>query len=198
MAEIDNLKSKLLGDYEKEAIEIKNQAKVKSDEIILSANEKASIINEEIKTKAERDGKDIKDRIISRAQLNARNDVLQLKQDIIQRILNLAAEKVNNMDKVQYENFVEAILLNSDLTGDEEVLLSNKDKTRIDKSLIERVNKKLLGQGKMGNLKISEKVSDIPLGFVLAKGGLEMNYSIESQIRMMQDKLELDIAALLF
>lgn len=198
MGEIDNLKSKLLGDYEKEALEIKNQAKVKADEIILAANEKASYIDKEAKAKAERDGKDLKDRIISRAQLNARNDVLQLKQDIIQRILNIASEKVNNMDKVQYENFVENILLNSELTGDEEVILSNKDKTRIDKSLIERVNKKLLGQGKMGNLKISEKTADMPSGFLLAKGGLEMNYSIESQIRMMQEELESDIAALLF
>lgn len=198
MGEIDNLKSKLLGDYEKEALEIKNQAKVKADEIILAANEKTSNIDKEAKAKAERDGKDLKDRIISRAQLNARNDVLQLKQDIIQRILNIASEKVNNMDKVQYENFVENILLNSELTGDEEVILSNKDKTRIDKSLIERVNKKLLGQGKMGNLKISEKTADMPSGFLLAKGGLEMNYSIESQIRMMQEELESDIAALLF
>lgn len=198
MGEIDNLKSKLLGDYKKEALEIKNQAKVKAEDIISIANEKASVINEENKVRAERDGKDIKDRIVSRAQLNARNEILQLKQDIIQRILNLAAEKVNNMDRVQYENFVENILLNSELTGDEEVILSNKDKTRIDRSLLERVNKKLLGQGKMGNLKISEKAADMPSGFLLAKGGLEMNYSIESQIRMMQEELESDVAALLF
>lgn len=198
MGEIDNLKSKLLGDYEKEALEIKNQAKVKADEMILSAKEKAQMITDEIKVKAKRDGKDLKDRIISRAQLNSRNDVLQLKQEIIQKVLNLASEKVTNMEKSQYENFVETLLLNSDLTGDEEVVLSNKDKTRIDKSLIERVNKKLLGQGKIGKLKISEKTADIPSGFVLAKGGLEMNYSIESQIRMMQEELESDIAAQLF
>jgi V/A-type H+-transporting ATPase subunit E len=60
------------------------------------------------------------------------------------------------------------------------------------------VNSKLNSQGKKGMVKISSETRNIRTGFVLKRGGLEINCSIESQIRILRDSLEGEIANLLF
>lgn len=198
MAGIENLKNRLLQDDKDRASAIENEAKAKAEEIINSAKAKADLILEEIKVRAEKDGKDRKERIIARAQLDARNAVLAAKQEAIDMVLNLAEKKVASMEKDEYSKFIEKLLLNSVETGTEEVIFSNLDKARIDESLIDGVNKKLSAMGKKGELKLSSESRNIASGFILKRGGLEINCSIDSQIRALRDSLEGDIANLLF
>lgn len=198
MANIDNLKFRILSDDREKANAIESEAKVKAQEILDSAKLKAKSILEEAKVKAEKDGKDKKDRIIARAQLDARNSVLSAKQDTIDRVLKLAAEKVVNMNDEEYSSFIEKLLINSAETGDEEVIFSAKDKEKVNPSVVEKVNKVIVSQGKKGQLRISNDTRDISSGFILKRGGLEINCSIESRVRILRDSLEADLANLLF
>ncbi len=60
------------------------------------------------------------------------------------------------------------------------------------------VNSKLNAMGKKGLIKISDETREIGSGFILTHGGLEINCSIESQIRLLRDSLEGEISNLLF
>jgi V/A-type H+/Na+-transporting ATPase subunit E len=198
MANIDNLKLRILSDDREKANAIESEAKAKAQEIVDSAKLKAQTILEEIKVKAEKDGKDKKDRIIARAQLDARNSVLSAKQETIDRVLGLAAEKVVNMNNEEYSDLVEKLLISGTETGEEEIIFSEKDKKRVLASVIDKVNEMLISKGKKGLLKVSDETRDISSGFILKRGGLEINCSIESRIRTLRDSLESDLANLLF
>ncbi|TDT50937.1 V-type ATP synthase subunit E [Fonticella tunisiensis] len=198
MAGIENLKSRILRDSEEQARQIENEARARADEIVKSAKLRAEEILEEFKAKAERDGRDRRDRIIARAQLDLRNAVLAAKQEAIDKVLNTAIRKIQFMSVEEYTNFIERLLLSNIETGDEEVIFSENDKNRIDPDLLKRVNKKLQSEGKKGQLKISGEVRNISSGFILKREGLEVNCSIEAQIRALRDSLQGDIANLLF
>lgn len=198
MAVIENLKERILKDDTDKANSIIDEAKAKADVIINSAMKKAEETAEESKAKAEKDGRDRKDRIISRAQLDARNSILKTKQELIDRVLSLTIKKIADMSNEEYSDFIEKLLLSTVETGDEEILFSNNDRIRIKPDLIDNINKKLESSGKKGLLKISGEARNISSGFILRRGGLEMNCSIESQIRTLRDSLEGEIANLLF
>jgi V/A-type H+-transporting ATPase subunit E len=198
MANIDNLKERILSDDREKAKKIEDEARAKAEEIVSSAKAKAESILEEVKVRADKDGRDRKDRIVARAQLDLRNLVLAAKQEAIDKVIDYAVSKVSNMSDEDYSSFIEKMLLNSVETGEEEVIISEKDKNRVHLSVVTRVNQALISQGKKGGLHISSETRNMPSGFVLKREGLEINCSIESRIRILRDSLEGEIASLLF
>jgi V/A-type H+-transporting ATPase subunit E len=198
MAGIENLKNRIIKDNEDRAKQIESDASAKAGNIISQAKNKADEIMNNMKLKAESDGKERKERLISRTQLDSRNEVLFAKQEAIDKVLDNVVNRIGQMDDKDYFDFIEKVLLNSVLTGEEEIIFSEKDKRRILPSFINVVNDKLNAIGKRGLLKISEETRDIGSGFILVHGGLEINCSIESQIRLLRDSLEGDLANLLF
>lgn len=198
MANIDNLKNKILNDDRATAESILNEGKERAKKIVDEANKKAEEIISGMKEKAEKDGKDKMDRMISRAKLDARNNILNAKQSAIDEVLNKVLYRVSNMNDEEYSSFIENLLLNNVETGEEEIIFSQKDKARINDDLIVKVNEKLVEKGLKGQLKISSETRDITSGFILKRGGLELNCSIDSQIRILRDSLEGEIAYLLF
>lgn len=197
MTGIDSLKERLLNEDRKKASEIELEAKKKAEEIISSANIKAQQILEDIKQKSEKDGKDKRDRLIARAELDSRNTILQAKQEAIDFILKTTLDRLNSMSKEEYSDLIKRMILNNVHIGDEEVVLSIKDKDRITID-IDEINKELVTKGKRGLLRINPDYSNIPSGFILRKSGLEINCTFESLIRGLRDELEADIASVVF
>lgn len=198
MAGIENLKNRIMKDYEAKAKQIENEAQAKAAEIASQAQAKAAEIMDNMKEKAARDGRDRKERLMARAQLEARNELLFAKHEAINNVLSHVESKISQMDDKSYLDFIEKVLINNVETGEEEIIFSERDKARIEPSFIASVNSKLSAMGKKGMLKISDKSRNMVAGFILAQGGLEINCSVESQIRLLRDSLESDISNLLF
>lgn len=194
---IDSLKERLLSEDRIKASEIELEARKKAEEIIQAANIKAAQIEDELRQKAQKDGKDKKERMIARAELDARNIVLQAKQEAIDLILNEVIKKIDSMSKEEYSNLINRMILNNVETGEEEIVLSIKDKDRVQINLDE-INKQLVSKGKRGLLRLNGEYANIPSGFVLRKSGLEINCTFEALIRGLRDELEADIASMLF
>lgn len=197
MTGIDSLKERLLNEDRKKASEIELEAKKKAEEIISSANIKAQQILDDIKQKSEKDGKDKRDRLIARAELDSRNTILQAKQEAIDYILKTTLDRINSMSKEEYSDLIKRMIINNVHIGDEEVVLSIKDKDRITID-IDQINKELVSKGKRGLLRINSDYANIPSGFILRKSGLEINCTFESLIRGLRDELEADIASVVF
>lgn len=198
MAHIDNLKERLLGDARQSAEAIHNEAKAKADEIVREATKKAEALLESNRVKSERDGLSKKERMIARAQLDVRNSLLEAKQQTIERVLSLAVEKLSTMGSAEYSSYMEKLLMSSVETGDEEVIFSLTDKTKISGDLIERVNSALTAAGRKGMLKLSSETANVSSGFILRRGGLEINCSIQSILRTLREDLEGELSGLMF
>lgn len=178
---------KIIADAELEALKILDKASMDSESILKKSKDKAAI-----------DANSLNMRIISKAQLDARNMLLQAKLEMIDIVINKAKLKIYNMDKDSYSTFIEKLLLKNVQSGDEEIILGDKDKERVDISVIENVNNKLKGINKQGLLKLSNNSCDIKAGFILKKGDIEINCSIDSIIRMLRDNIEKDLSHILF
>lgn len=198
MAGIDNLKARILRDSQAEAERIERDARAKADQIIESAKAQAEALLEETKAKSERDGKDKRDRIIARAQLDSRNAVLESKQQAIDKILETTLQRIYNMSNEEYSKLIEELLISSVETGTEEVVLSIKDRSRISRDVISRVNSILFEKGKIGNIRLSDETRNIASGFILKREGLEINCTFESRIRDLREEIQGDLAKLLF
>lgn len=198
MAGIDNLKARLLEDDKQAAQAIEKEALKKADEIIESSKRKAEDIIKLMAEKAQRDGKDKKDRILSRAELNARNELLAAKQEAVEKVLSSACGKIKKMGKDEYSLFMERMLLSNVETGDEEIIFDENDISRIDTALVERVNNILKEQGRRDNITISSERRGIGNGFILKRGEVEINCSIDALIKSLREELEGEIASILF
>jgi V/A-type H+-transporting ATPase subunit E len=83
-------------------------------------------------------------------------------------------------------------------TGEEEVVISAKDRQRIDRGLIDSVNRELQKQGKKGSLTLANDEASITGGFILRRGKVEIDSSFTSLIKSQKDELEIKVADILF
>ncbi len=198
MAGVEKIIEKIVKDSEVKAAEIISSANAQAAEIIKKANAVAADKVEELKRKAEHEIND-KNRIFnSMAELEVRNEILNTKQDIIAKAFNEALNKLGSMDINQYKEMFKSMIIKAVETGEEEILLSPKDKDRIPKSFIDEVNSILQQNGKRGALRLSDETINISGGFLLRSSGVEINNSFEALIRMHRDEIEPKVAELLF
>ena len=88
------------------------------------------------------------------------------------------------------------LLLEAVETGDEEVIVDTNE-GRINHEFIKQINRQL-GPGVKGNLKLSDKKQDIGAGFILTRGKINTNVSIEVLLDQARKELEIQLAKELF
>ena len=132
------------------------------------------------------------------AELESRKYKLQAKQEIVEEAFTKTLEKINNLPVDQYQNILVNMIVNTVSTGNEEVIVSDKDKTRLGTDFIQTVNNQLKDKGINGKIILSNESRGIDSGFVVKMGDVEINNSFTAIIRMQRDKLESDVVKALF
>lgn len=198
MAGIDNLKNRIMKDSSSEADEILKASKEKAAKIIEDGKLKAQSIIEGSKKKAGLDGASEYERIITKARLDARNEMILAKQEAINGVFDKARDYIISMDSAEYSDFIEKLILSNIETGNEEIIFSESDLQKLDTRLVERVNKKLDDQGRVGGLKLSSEKRNIGPGFILKNGRVETNCTIELQLKLLRESIESEIANIIF
>jgi len=178
--------------------EIKSKASANADEIIKNAEKESEAYKVKALEEAEKDAQQHKQRLISTANLEFRKDILREKQNAIGEAFQEAINGLVNMKDEEYRKVIKKMLISSAQTGDEELIISAKDKSRINDNFLKDVNKELVKAGKKGNLKLSKDTYNILGGFVLRKGNVEMNNSFESLFNSSREDLEAEVSKVLF
>ena len=198
MTGIDRIKEQILQDSETKANSIVEDAKKQAVEIIEKAKANAKQKSDEIQKKAAADASEKLRINRSMLELEMRKDILSTKQQLIEEVFQKALDSLSKMENNEYEATLYKLIVDAVETGEEEILLSNKDKTRLPDDFSNKLNQILIQAGKKGNLKLSDEARDIMGGFVLKAKGVEINYSFEALLRMDRDEIEPEVAAILF
>ena len=177
MSNIGNLTSKILKD-----------AEVKRDNILAVAEEE----------KAKSEAQTRKERVISSAELKARNEKLQAKQTVIQEVFEKAVEELCKLGKDDYLAFIKNGVTSLAITGDENLILNAEGQKLVNDDFIKSINKELSSKGKAGNLKLSSTVGSFKGGFILEKNGIEINNTFEALVESMKEEMQLEVAKALF
>lgn len=132
------------------------------------------------------------------AEMEAKNSVLSVKQEMISAAFDAAREEIVNMPRDKYTQFLARMAAEAAASGMEEIVLNARDKAEVGKAVCKAANELLSAKGTPGKLTVSEDTADISGGVIVRFGGIETNCSIDALIRQRRSGLSTEVAAALF
>lgn len=195
VSNIESLTSKILEDSEIKAKALIEEAKQEEKNILDKKKREAEIESKIIIDKADLEAKIRAERVISNAEIQVRNMKLEAKQIVLDRVFTEALERLSVISKDDTLEFIKKSLLSSDIQGNEELILGENVASD---DLVAKINSYLKELGKKGELKLSAEKRNIKGGYILAKNGIEINYTFEALVKLMRDELEAEVAGILF
>jgi len=195
---LEKILEKIIQDSEQEIRKVLDEAKLRASQIIEEGRREAEKVVQELTREGEDNARKAKERIVTMASLESRKRILGEKQRILRELYLEAEKRIRNLNGRDYRDLVKRIMLESCQSGEELVVVGEKDRKRIDERLINSVNAELEKVGKKGKLKLSSELAPIPDGFILKSGKVEINNSWESILRSLREKTEDEVIKLLF
>lgn len=195
---IEKITARIAAEAGAEAEAIKAQARAEAEEIRAAYEKKAQ---EEYWAQMRSGAADTEQRVQrlgNTARLEAKKSVLALKQEMIAEAYVKAKEKILSLPEAEYAAFLAGQAGKASVSGDEEIVLNETDRTRVGRQVTDGANEILKKRGLEPKLTLSETTRPIPGGLILRKGDVEVNCALDSLVEMSRNSLDADIAAVLF
>ena len=194
--ETEQVVEKILSQAGAEADKILAEAKETGAEEEKQLAEQLSDYRDETRSLAETAAADKKLRMLAAARMDIRKELTAAKNAILDEVFAGAAKQISSLQEQEYQAFISSLMSKAVETGDEEVVIG-KNESRIDDSLIKQINGKL-GSGFKGGLHLAEDRADIEGGFILRRGNIQTNVSIEVMLAQVKEELETELGQELF
>ena len=182
MSNLDNLVAEILQQAKKEANRILAKAKAENLEFTEKENKKIQREVDILEQKSEEEAISLKERILSNANLKSRDMILQAKEELVDRVLEKALERLKNIDKDSYLDFIENTLKNLNVSKNTEIILTKK-------------MKEILGDEIFG-YKVSDDV--VESGCSIKDGNLIYNNEFWNILEFNKEDLEKEILKKIF
>jgi V/A-type H+-transporting ATPase subunit E len=187
---------KILSDACVEAEKIKKAAEAKWEQEQAQLDEQLREYCKETDLLAQKAGEEKKAHLLAVARMDIAKQLLAEKRKILDEVFEQARQQIEKLSDEQYHKLMTKLMLEAVETGDEEVVVDNQER-RIDQKFIEKINKQL-GSSQKGDLKLSEERADIGGGFILKRGRIKNNVSVEVLLARARGQLEIELAKELF
>ncbi len=187
---------KILSEAQAQADKITAEAKAKVSEAQAQDDKELAQYREETEQKAVAAGEDKLARMLASARMQISKEYLGAKVTLLEEVFQKARQQVKELPDDQYNELISQLMEKAIESGDEEVIIG-KDETRIDNGLIKRVNRKL-GPGFKGNLQLANDTADIDGGFILRRGKIQVNVSLDVLMTQAREAMELELTQELF
>ncbi|MDR3051682.1 MAG: V-type ATP synthase subunit E [Oscillospiraceae bacterium] len=194
---IDAILERIAKDARQHAAQTLSAAREKADQLGEQAQADIDRARAAALREAEDEAAALRDRMLRMAALDERKDALAAKRALLDEAFAGALVRLRAMPPEQATAFHLA-LLQETAQGDESLIVSQEDAPRFDAAFFDRANAALQDAGKRGHLHLSEKHRPTGGGFILERGGMEINCTYESVLRTRRPALEADVAAVLF
>ncbi len=198
MTGTERIKAKILEDAKSRAASIEEQARKEAREILEKTSREADLKKEAILQEAENEGMETYKRMLAVAGLEGRKQILRTKQDAINGAFEKALDKVCNLPDSEYQKLLEDMIVKAAVEGGGEILLSQKDASRMDQNFTGNINRRVADSGKSGTWILSAQPIKTVGGFILKSGEMEVNSTFEIMFGMLRTELEGEVARILF
>ena len=177
---------------------ILSQAKVEAEKILAEAKAKAAKEESKLASElieycqqttsmADSAAADKKMRMLAAARMDIRKELTAAKNTVLDEVFAGAAEQIKLLSDQDYQQLVTSLITKAVETGDEQVVIG-KDETRIDHALIKDINR-TLGSGFKGNLMLADDRANIDGGFILRRGSVRINASIDVLLAQVKEEI---------
>ena len=224
---IDKITGKIAQDVQEEIDALLDGARRDAAEIAARYDAMAQKESEDILARGRRSAEERVERLASVAQLEARKLILGAKQEALSAAFDKALDDLLNLPEAQYVALLANLCARAARTGREEVIFSQKDRTRYGKQVVTQANEILARQvapklpGELagskagalldkvvtgasallagtGMLTLAEESRPIKGGLILSDGDVEVNCTFETLVRLQRDEMASDVAKVLF
>ncbi|MBN1361595.1 MAG: V-type ATP synthase subunit E [Sedimentisphaerales bacterium] len=194
--EAEQVIDKILSDAKAEADKIAQQAREKAQAERARLDEQLAEFKQESAALAEKAAEDEKSHILAAARMEAAQEYLAEKTRILDEVFAQARRRLEQLPDNEYRDLMARLMREAVETGDEEVVIGRHE-TRIDQTLVDAVNGKLNAGGK-GNLKLAAERANLSGGFLLRRGKIKTNVSIDVLLGQARNDLQIELAKDLF
>lgn len=182
MSNLENLTDKILEEAKKKAEKQIKEAQAFSEDAVSRKIREAEEKKAKLLEKAAFDANLLKERMISNAEVNSRNEVLSGKQKVIDMVFAEAKNKLSHLPKDDYIRYIKNTLSTLKLKGTETLLVKSEYKDEI----------KALGLG----FEIADET--VESGFQIKDEKISLNYNFNDMVDFYRDELVKDVANALF
>jgi V/A-type H+-transporting ATPase subunit E len=193
MEGMERIRESILAEARTQAEAIIKEAEDSVKEMEQQAEKRAEELTKNRLERAKVEAQDAQKRMLSMAELELKKQSLEAKQSIIDQAFDKTLAKLNNLPEEKYAAMIVSALGSVGLKGGEELIVPPQDRERFQKGLLKRINDKLGFE-----LKLSDEDRGIQGGFIVKVDGVEINNSFETLLRMEREKVESEIADILF
>ena len=190
---------------EKIIAHIQADAQAQADAILAQAEQQCAEIrqNYEIKArdaygekirvgvKANQDKLDSIDRLV---RMEGRKSVLALKQEMVSASFDRACEMLVSLPGDKYVELLAKLAAQASVSGDEELVLNERDRAGIGEAVVKAANEKLGG----GKLTLAGETGDFKGGLILRRGSIEANCTVELLVELCRGEMSAQLAKVLF
>jgi V/A-type H+-transporting ATPase subunit E len=194
--EAEQVVEKILADAKAEAEKIAKQAREKEAAEQAKLAEQLDRHKKQTEVLAKKAGEDEKSHVLAAARMDIAMQFLAEKRKILDEVFEQARKQLHKLPDDQYRKLCTKLMLEAVETGDEEVVVDTNE-NRIDQEFIKQVNREL-DPGYKGNLRLSDERQDLGAGFILKRGKIKTNVSVDVLLNQARKELEIDLAKELF
>lgn len=201
---IEKITGQIDADVQKEIGAALDQARAQAKEIEARYESQAEAQAEAIRRKGEQDAALRQERLVDVARLEARKTLLAAKQDMVGQAFDLALKKLLELPDQEYIALLAKLAVAASRTGHEQVIFSQKDRSRYGKQAVTMANDMLAKKAgpradeSAGRLTLAEESRPMAGGLILRDGRVETNCSFEVLIHLQRDALSAEVARALF
>ena len=201
---IEKITGQIDADVQKEIDAALDQARAQAREIEARYDSQAQTQAEAIRRKGEQDAALRQERLVDVAKLEARKTILAAKQDLVGQAFDLALKKLLELPDQEYIALLAKLAVAASRTGREQVVFSQKDRSRYGKQAVTMANEMLVKKAgpradeSAGRLTLAEESRPMAGGLILRDGRVETNCSFEVLIHLQRDALSAEVARALF
>ncbi len=218
---LNRITDKIITAAKDQANEILASAQAECDRIRAGYEEKVAAIRKSGEREIEQKTRDLLVRAKSSAAMAGRNVVGEKRSELIESVFQSAFDKIENLPDEEYAKLVIGLLSaaveelftteekNLALYGAEEeavaekceVLLNDKDRKKIGKTVVDGICKTLsgkIGKENLNKIVLAGDTVNIRGGAVLRYGEVESNCSFEMLFSLLRRDLETDVSRTLF
>ncbi len=187
---------KILADAKTESQKVKQQTDEKEASERTKLESQLDEYNKQTRTIAQKHADDEKMHILAAARMDISKQLLAEKRKILDEVFEKVHSRVRKMSAEEYCELMTKLMLEAVETGNEAVIV-DKDEKRIDEKFISKINNQIDKEGK-GKLKLAGERQNLGAGFILKRGKIKVNVSLEVLLQQARSKLETELAKELF
>ena len=185
-------------DARKEAAQIREKGRAEAEELRAGYMEKAERLREEIMNRGQKQAADEKNRRKIQAKMDAGRELLAAKNQLVEEVFQAVKKRLAGMKDEDYRQFLRQLILQAVETGDEKLFFSIPDHRWLGEAFLTDLNRELERQGRKGALSYGEAAADLNGGFILRRGKVVQNFSLDNLVEMKKDELLPEVGRRLF